>query len=55
MILSSKKVLELCESMKLLENLDQRESYPEGVGIDIRVGEVYMLKGEGFLLSLIHI
>jgi dCTP deaminase len=49
MILSSKKVLELCEKYKLLENLDQRESYPEGVGIDIRVGEVYILKGEGFL------
>ncbi len=49
MILSSKKVLELCEQMKLLENLDARESYPEGVGIDIRVGEVYVLQGEGFL------
>jgi deoxycytidine triphosphate deaminase len=49
MILSTKKVLELNTQYKLLENLDEREAYPEGVGIDIRVGEVYKLIGEGFL------
>lgn len=49
MIISTKKILELNEKYKLLENLDKREAYPEGVGIDIRVGEVYKITGEGYL------
>ncbi len=49
MIISTKKILELNEKYKLLENLDAREANPEGVGIDIRVGEVYRITGEGFL------
>ncbi|TLX65916.1 MAG: hypothetical protein E6L03_10415 [Thaumarchaeota archaeon] len=50
MILSAKKILELNKRYKLLENLSEREtSNPEGVGIDIRVGEVYRLEGEGYL------
>ena len=50
MILSSGKILELNKKYNLLENLSEREtSNPEGVGIDIRVGEVYRLEGEGYL------
>ncbi|MAG50261.1 hypothetical protein CL621_01310 [archaeon] len=50
MIISAKKVLELNEKYKLVENLSERElKNPEGVGLDIRVGEVYKIKGDGFL------
>ncbi len=49
MILSAKKILELNAKYKLIENLDPRESDPEGIGIDIRVGEVHSLSGPGFL------
>lgn len=50
MFLSSKKVLELNEEYNLIEGLCERElQNPEGVGLDIRVGEVYRLKGDGFL------
>jgi deoxycytidine triphosphate deaminase len=50
MILSTKTVLDLNKKYKLIENLSDREkSNAEGVGIDIRVGEVYRLEGEGFL------
>lgn len=50
MILSAKKILELNKKYHLIENLAEREaSNPEGVGIDIRVGEVYRLSGEGYL------
>ncbi|MDE1860844.1 MAG: hypothetical protein KGH72_03955 [Candidatus Micrarchaeota archaeon] len=50
MILSAKKILELNAKYGLLENLSEREkSNPEGVGIDLRVGEVYRISGEGYL------
>lgn len=49
MIVSTRKILELNDRYHLLENLCERESYPEGVGIDIRVGEVYSIEGEGYL------
>ena len=50
MILSTKTVLELNKKYKLIENLSEREaSNAEGVGIDIRAGEIYKLEGEGFL------
>ena len=50
MILSAKKILELNEKYMLIENLSERElSNPEGVGIDLRLGEVYVIDGEGFL------
>ncbi len=50
MILSATKVLELNKEHSLIENLDERElTNPEGVGIDLRVGEVYRLSGEGYL------
>ncbi|HUB92699.1 MAG TPA: hypothetical protein VL945_01955 [Candidatus Saccharimonadales bacterium] len=50
MIISTLKVLELNKKYNLIENLDEREQEnPEGVGIDIRVGKIYRLIGEGFL------
>jgi deoxycytidine triphosphate deaminase len=50
MIVSAKRILELSESYNLIENLSERErTNPEGVGFDLRVGEVYRLSGEAFL------
>lgn len=50
MIVSSRKILELNEKHNLIENLSSRElENPEGVGFDLRAGEVYKLEGEGFL------
>ncbi len=49
MIISAKKILELNGKYKLIENIADREKNPEGVGIDVRVGEVYRLKSGGFL------
>jgi len=50
MILSAKKVLELNEKYHLIESLGERDlNNPEGIGIDVRVGEVFKLKGNGFL------
>ncbi len=50
MPLSAVKVLELNEKYNLIENLCERElENPEGCGLDIRVGEVYKIKGSSFL------
>lgn len=50
MILSAKKILELNQKHKLVENLSERElSNPEGVGMDFRLGEVFTIEGEGYL------
>ena len=49
MIISAKKVLELNREHNLIENLSEREMNPEGVGFDIRAGEIYSLKGQDFL------
>jgi deoxycytidine triphosphate deaminase len=49
MIIAPKILLELNKKYKLVENLSEREANPEGVGIDVRVGEAYRLTGEGFL------
>ena len=50
MTLSAVKILELNEKYHLIENLSERElNNPEGVGIDLRVGEVYEIEGDGFL------
>jgi len=50
MILGVKKLLELVKKKKLVENLSERElKNPEGAGFDIRIGELYQLKGQGFL------
>jgi len=50
MALSAVKILELNQKYNLIEGLSDRElNNPEGVGIDIRVGEVYEIEGDGFL------
>ena len=50
MRLSAKRVLELNEKYNLIEGLCERElKNPEGVLLELRVGEVYTIKGEGFL------
>jgi len=50
MILGAKKILKLVKEKKLVENLSERElKNPEGAGFDLRIGELYQLKGQGFL------
>lgn len=50
MIISAKRIIELNKDHNLIENLSERElNNPEGVGIDVRAGEIYELAGEGFL------
>ena len=52
MILSPKIILELNKEHKLLENLCKRElTNPEGVGFDLRVGQVHKLIGDSFLAA----
>ncbi|MDI6603478.1 MAG: hypothetical protein QME57_05265, partial [Patescibacteria group bacterium] len=50
MIIGVKKLLRLVKERKLVENLSERElKNPEGAGFDLRIGELYQLKGKGFL------
>ncbi len=50
MVLGTKKLLELVRKKKLLSNLSERElKNPEGAGFDLRIGELYEIKGRGFL------
>lgn len=50
MILGPKILLELVKKQKLVENLSSRElKNPEGAGFDLRLGELYKIKGKGFL------
>lgn len=50
MILGPKKLLQLVKTKKLVEGLSKRElTNPEGAGFDLRLGEVYEIKGEAFL------
>jgi deoxycytidine triphosphate deaminase len=50
MILGPKKLLQLVRTKKLVEGLSERElTNPEGAGFDLRLGEVYKIKGEAFL------
>lgn len=50
MILGPRKLLELVRTKKLVEGLSQRElKNPEGAGFDLRLGEVYKIKGSAFL------
>lgn len=50
MILGPKKLLQLVKKVKLVENLAERElTNPEGAGFDLRLGEVYRIKGSAFL------
>jgi len=50
LILGVKKLLELVRKKRLVENLSERElKNPEGAGFDLRIGELYQVKGKGFL------
>lgn len=50
MILGPKDLLELVKEKRLVENLSERElKNPEGAGFDLRLGEVYKIKGSAFL------
>lgn len=50
MLLGPKILLRLVKENKLVENLSDRElTNPEGAGFDLRLGEVYKMKGNGFL------
>lgn len=50
MILGPKIILKLVKENKLVENLSDRELLnPEGAGFDLRLGEVYKIKGKGYL------
>ncbi len=50
MILGPKILLKLVKTKKLVEGLSDRElTNPEGAGFDLRLGEVYKIKGTAFL------
>ena len=50
MILGPDQLLRLVKTKKLVENLSERElTNPEGAGFDLRLGEVYSIKGAAFL------
>jgi deoxycytidine triphosphate deaminase len=50
MILGVDKLHKLVNTKKLVEGLCDRElNNPEGAGFDLRLGEIYELKGKGFL------
>ncbi len=50
MILGVNELLKLVKEKNLVENLCERErTHPEGTGFDIRIGELYEVRGEGFL------
>lgn len=50
MILGPKILLQLVKKQKLVEGLSERElMHPEGAGFDLRLGEVYTIKGKAFL------
>lgn len=50
MVVGPKILLKLVKEIKLVEGLSERElTNPEGAGFDLRLGEVYKIKGEAFL------
>lgn len=50
MFLGAKELLQLVKEKKLMEGLCERElTTPEGAGFDIRIGELYKIKGKGFM------
>jgi deoxycytidine triphosphate deaminase len=50
MVLGVDKLLELVHEQKLVEDLCERElTNPEGTGFDLRVGEFFKIKGDGYL------
>jgi len=50
MVLSQSKIKRLIKSKKLVEGLGKRDlENPEGAGLDLRLGELFKIKGETFL------
>jgi len=50
MILTAKKVLELREKHGMIHGLAERElENPEGVGLEVRLGDAFKLSSDGFL------
>jgi len=50
MILGISELLRLVKEENLVEGLSERElTNPEGAGFDLRIGELYKLRGQGFL------
>jgi len=50
MVISPKVILKLGDRVPLVSNLGERDLFePEGLGFDLRVGEVFAISGEGFL------
>ena len=50
MVLGPKLLLKLVKTKKLVEGLSDRElKNPEGAGFDLRLGEIYKIKGPAFL------
>lgn len=50
MYLGADQLLKLVKKNKLVEGLSERElKNPEGAGFDLRIGELYQIKGKGFL------
>ncbi len=50
MVIGPKKLLQLVKKINLVEGLAGRElTNPEGAGFDLRLGEVYKIKGKAFL------
>lgn len=50
MVLGTEELLKLVKSHKLVTGLSERElKTPEGAGFDLRLGEVWEVKGQGFL------
>jgi deoxycytidine triphosphate deaminase len=50
MFIGAKELLQLVKEKKLMEGLCEREmTTPEGAGFDIRIGELYEIKGKGFM------
>lgn len=50
MILSTKELLKLVKEKRLVEGLCERElKTPEGAGFDLRLGEIFKIRGTGYL------
>ena len=50
MILTAKKVLELRQDYGMIDGLAERElNNPEGVGLEVRLGDAFELTSDGFL------
>ena len=50
MVLSQEKIKKLINKVKLVEGLGKRDlENPEGAGLDLRLGELFKIKGETFL------